>query len=102
MFADGRRIDSSPCHLQHYGFSEKIGLVAHSDEDLQYLSGARKDEIESETRRLIDEGWTRTVSLLRNNMDDLHTVRQAAQMPDSINLKFPLHSWRMPWSSMRH
>jgi ATP-dependent metalloprotease len=78
MFADGRRIDSSPCHLQHYGFSEKIGLVAHSDEDLQYLSGARKDEIESETRRLIDEGWTRTVSLLRNNMEDLHTVRQYA------------------------
>lgn len=48
---------------------------------MQYLSGARKDEIESETRRLIDEGWTRTVSLLRNNMEDLHTVCQRAGHP---------------------
>lgn len=44
---------------------------------MQYLSGARKDEIESETRRFIDDGWKRTVSLLKNNMDDLHTVRAA-------------------------
>jgi ATP-dependent metalloprotease len=68
--------DMQPTSLQHYGFSEKIGLVAHSDEDMQYLSGARKDEIESETRRFIDDGWKRTVSLLRHNMDDLHTVRR--------------------------
>ncbi|KAI5453245.1 i-AAA protease yme1 [Naganishia albida] len=72
--------------VKHYGFSEKIGLVAHSNEDFQYLSGARKDEIESETRRFIDDGWKRTVTTLQNNMDDLHTLANALVEYETLNL----------------
>jgi ATP-dependent metalloprotease len=35
---------------QHYGFSDKVGLVAHGDDESVYLSGKKKDEIESEIR----------------------------------------------------
>ncbi|KAJ9107948.1 hypothetical protein QFC19_002691 [Naganishia cerealis] len=73
--------------VKHYGFSEKIGLVAHSDDDMQYLSGARKDEIESETRRFIDDGWKRTVSLLQTNMNDLHTLANALVEYETLNME---------------
>lgn len=60
--------------IQNYGFSPKVGLVAHSDDDLPYLSGAKKDEIESEIRRFVDEGWGRVKGLMQDNIGDLHKV----------------------------
>ncbi len=36
-----------------YGFSEKVGLVAHGDDESVYLSGRKKDEIEGEIRRWV-------------------------------------------------
>lgn len=35
---------------QSYGFSDKVGLVAHGDDESVYLSGKKKDEIESEIK----------------------------------------------------
>jgi ATP-dependent metalloprotease len=35
---------------KNYGFSEKVGLVAHGDEESVYLSSKKKDEIEGEIR----------------------------------------------------
>lgn len=66
---------ADPSFPQNYGFSEKVGLVAHSDEDLQYLSGAKKDEIESETRKFVEEGYQRVQVLLKEREKELHTVR---------------------------
>jgi ATP-dependent metalloprotease len=37
--------------IQSYGFSDKVGLVAHGDDESVYLSGKKKDEIEGEIRR---------------------------------------------------
>lgn len=37
--------------LQNYGFSGKIGLVAHGDDESVYLSNKKKDEIESEIKK---------------------------------------------------
>jgi len=48
--------------------------VAHSDDELPYLSGAKKDEIESEIRRFVDEGWGRVKGLMQDNIGDLHKV----------------------------
>jgi ATP-dependent metalloprotease len=38
---------------QSYGFSDKVGLVAHGDDESVYLSGKKKDEIEGEIRRYV-------------------------------------------------
>lgn len=37
--------------VQSYGFSDKVGLVAHGDDESVYLSGKKKDQIEGEIRR---------------------------------------------------
>lgn len=37
--------------IRSFGFSDKIGLVAHGDQESYYLSDQKKDEIESEVRR---------------------------------------------------
>lgn len=65
------------------------------------MSGARKDEIESETRRFIDEGWKRTVSTLQNNMDDLHTVSRLDDMNRIYTENTLFCSLLMHWSSMK-
>lgn len=46
-----RATDVAARMIRSFGFSDKIGLVAHGDDESLYLSGKRKDEIESEVRR---------------------------------------------------
>lgn len=48
--------------------------MAHTDDELPNLSGAKKDEIESEIRRFVDEGWGRVKNLMTDNIGDLHKV----------------------------
>lgn len=72
--------------VRNYGFSEKIGLVAHTDDDVPYLSGAKKDEIESEVRRFVEEGWHRTKDVLNNNMEDLHKLADALVEYETLSL----------------
>lgn len=62
------------CSCQNYGFSDKVGLVAHGDEESVYLSSKKKDEIEGEIRGFLDESMARTKKLLRDNEQQLHTV----------------------------
>lgn len=50
------RVGDSDCgrvgtDWQNYGFSEKVGLVSHGDEESVYLSSKKKDEIEGEIRQ---------------------------------------------------
>ncbi|KAG7532272.1 hypothetical protein FFLO_03667 [Filobasidium floriforme] len=72
-----RATDVATRMVRNYGFSPKVGLVAHSDDDLPYLSGAKKDEIESEIRRFVDEGWGRVKGLMQDNIGDLHKLAEA-------------------------
>lgn len=72
--------------VRNYGFSDKVGLVAHSDDDMPYLSGAKKDEIESEVRRFVEEGWERTKNVLKTNMEDLHTLAKALVEYETLSL----------------
>jgi ATP-dependent metalloprotease len=74
---------------QNYGFSEKVGLVAHGDDESVYLSGKKKDEIEGEIREwvavafdadvsFLDKGMSRTVNLLKRHEDELHKASPTA------------------------
>lgn len=44
-------VDDTLNFRQSYGFSDKVGLVAHGDDESVYLSGKKKDQIEGEIRR---------------------------------------------------
>jgi ATP-dependent metalloprotease len=46
-----RATDVATRMIRSYGFSDKVGLVAHGDDESVYLSGKKKDEIEGEIRR---------------------------------------------------
>lgn len=48
MIRVGQEIDRSD--VKNFGYSDKIGLVAHGDQESIYLSGKKKDEIEGEIR----------------------------------------------------
>jgi ATP-dependent metalloprotease len=48
--ASSASLPMSTDQAQSYGFSDKVGLVAHGDEESVYLSGRKKDEIEGEIR----------------------------------------------------
>lgn len=72
-----RATDVATRMVRNYGFSPKVGLVAHGDDDMQFLSGAKKDEIESEIRRFVEEGWTRVQNLMHENIGDLHKLAEA-------------------------
>lgn len=37
--------------IRNFGYSDKIGLVSHGDQESLYLSDQKKDEIEGEIRR---------------------------------------------------
>lgn len=48
-----RATDVATRMIRSYGFSDKVGLVAHGDDESVYLSGKKKDEIEGEIRRYV-------------------------------------------------
>jgi ATP-dependent metalloprotease len=69
-----RATDVAARMIRSYGFSEKVGLVAHGDDESVYLSGKKKDEIESEIRSFLDTGMGRARNLLKEREEELHTV----------------------------
>jgi ATP-dependent metalloprotease len=70
-----RATDVATRMIRSFGFSDKVGLVAHGDEESVYLSSKKKDEIEGEIRQFLDNGMERVKRLLKNNEKELHTVR---------------------------
>lgn len=69
-----RATDVATRMIRSYGFSDKVGLVAHGDDESVYLSGKKKDEIESEIRGFLDKGMGRVRGLLKEKEEQLHTV----------------------------
>jgi ATP-dependent metalloprotease len=45
-----RATDVAARMIRNYGFSDKVGLVAFSDEESGMISGRKKDEIEGEIK----------------------------------------------------
>ncbi|WWD20836.1 hypothetical protein CI109_105313 [Kwoniella shandongensis] len=81
-----RATDVAARMIRNYGFSEKVGLVAHGDEESVYLSGKKKDEIESEIRSFLDTGMSRTVNLLKSHENELHTLANALVEYETLSL----------------
>ncbi|KAK8850662.1 hypothetical protein IAR55_004582 [Kwoniella newhampshirensis] len=81
-----RATDVAARMIRNYGFSEKVGLVAHGDEESVYLSGKKKDEIESEIRSFLDKGMSRTANLLKTHEKELHTLAEALVEYETLSL----------------
>ncbi|WVW80572.1 hypothetical protein I302_102558 [Kwoniella bestiolae CBS 10118] len=81
-----RATDVAARMIRSYGFSEKVGLVAHGDEESVYLSGKKKDEIESEIRGFLDTSMDRAKYLLKTREQELHTLANALVEYETLSL----------------
>ncbi|WVQ86267.1 hypothetical protein IAT38_008435 [Cryptococcus sp. DSM 104549] len=81
-----RATDVATRMIRSYGFSDKVGLVAHGDDESVYLSGKKKDEIESEIRSFLDQGMDRTVNLLKTHEHELHRLAEALLEYETLSL----------------
>ena len=78
-----------------YGMSEKLGSMSFSNEEEVFVgrdfhttknySESIAAEIDSEIRRIIDESYERTETLLTENMDKLHAVAQALLIVETLD-----------------
>lgn len=73
--------------VRNFGFSDKVGLVAHGDDAQPYLSSKRKDEIEGEIKSFLDQSMTRTAALLKKHEGDLHTLANALCDYETLSLE---------------
>ncbi|WVQ63577.1 uncharacterized protein L199_001730 [Kwoniella botswanensis] len=81
-----RATDVAARMIRSYGFSDKVGLVAHGDEESVYLSGKKKDEIESEIRSFLDTSMDRAKYLLKTREQELHTLANALVEYETLSL----------------
>ncbi|ODN99608.1 hypothetical protein L198_03452 [Cryptococcus wingfieldii CBS 7118] len=81
-----RATDVAARMIRSYGFSDKIGLVAHGDEESVYLSGKKKDEIESEIRSFLDTSMNRAADLLKTHEGELHKLAEALVEYETLSL----------------
>ncbi|KAF8930942.1 hypothetical protein BGZ58_007932 [Dissophora ornata] len=63
--------------VTQFGMSDKVGPVAHSEEDMMVLSTPTKQLIESETKGLLEAAQTRVVLLLKTHKEELHRLAKA-------------------------
>ncbi|KAG0003590.1 hypothetical protein BGZ79_000483 [Entomortierella chlamydospora] len=63
--------------VTQFGMSEKVGPVAHAEEDMPMLSTPTKQLIESETKGLIEAAQTRVTLLLKTHKEELHRLAKA-------------------------
>ncbi|KAF9133477.1 hypothetical protein BGW39_009667 [Mortierella sp. 14UC] len=63
--------------VTQFGMSEKVGPVAHSEEDMMVLSTPTKQLIESETKSLIEAAQARATLLLKTHKEELHRLAKA-------------------------
>ncbi|RHZ81455.1 hypothetical protein Glove_120g68 [Diversispora epigaea] len=60
-----------------YGMSDKVGPVAHPEEDIEQLSMQTKLVIESEIKALLENAQIRASNILKNHKDELHRLAKA-------------------------
>ncbi|KZT61539.1 ATP-dependent metallopeptidase Hfl [Calocera cornea HHB12733] len=71
--------------VKYYGYSEKVGLVYHQDSDA-YASPEKKNLIESEVQRFLDEGAKRAKDLLKTHEEELHRLADALVKYETLDL----------------
>ncbi|WVQ95338.1 hypothetical protein IAU59_002434 [Kwoniella sp. CBS 9459] len=81
-----RATDVAARMIRSYGFSDKVGLVAHGDDESVYLSSKKKDEIESEIRSFLDQSMARAENLLKTREDELHKLANALVEYETLSL----------------
>jgi cell division protease FtsH len=57
-----------------YGDNEQEVFLGHSVTRTQNTSDETQSKIDSETRKFVDEGYQKAESIIRDNLDDLHTI----------------------------
>lgn len=57
-----------------YGDNEQEVFLGHSVTRTQNTSDETQSKIDSETRNFVDEGYQKAESIIRDNLDDLHTI----------------------------
>lgn len=57
-----------------YGDNEQEVFLGHSVTRTQNTSDETQSKIDSETRKFVDEGYQKAESIIRENIDDLHTI----------------------------
>jgi len=63
--------------VTRFGMSDKVGPVAHHEEDMARLSAETKQAIDSEVRRLLEESRQRAEKILREHKDQLYRLAAA-------------------------
>ena len=82
--------------VTRYGFSDKLGNVVYGHDPQQTFLGrdygqgqgysdAVANEIDSEIRRLVDEGYNRCMQILQDNIDKLHIVAKILMKQEKIS-----------------
>ncbi|RIA87030.1 peptidase family M41-domain-containing protein [Glomus cerebriforme] len=60
-----------------FGMSDKVGPVAHPEEELDHLSTQTKLVIETEIRTITENAQIRASNILKNHKDELHRLAKA-------------------------
>lgn len=75
-----------------WGLTDKLGPIAYGEDDTrmpgmnsQNFSGATSREIDEEVRRIIDDCYQRAETLLRDNVDILHAMKEALVEYETLN-----------------
>jgi len=67
--------------VMQWGLSDEIGMVNFGDNPNSYqqrrISEEMENKIDKEVRRFIDEGYEKAMTVLTENLDDLHTIAKA-------------------------
>ncbi len=82
--------------VTEWGMSEKLGLVAYRDNGQEVFLGhsvtqnknvseATAREIDSEIRAIIDRAYVRAVSILRDNVEELHRLARGLLEYETLN-----------------
>ncbi|GMK56466.1 hypothetical protein CspeluHIS016_0303060 [Cutaneotrichosporon spelunceum] len=72
--------------VRTFGYSDKVGLVAHEDDQSRFLSDQTKDLIESEIKLFLDDGMARVRHLLKTRENELHTLAAALVEYETLDL----------------
>ncbi|KAI0302030.1 ATP-dependent peptidase [Russula brevipes] len=72
--------------VKNWGYSEKIGPVYLNDRE-ENISTSKREEIESEVRRLLQTGQARVFALLRSKQQELHRLALALIEHETLDIE---------------
>ncbi|KAF8478682.1 ATP-dependent peptidase [Russula ochroleuca] len=85
--SDLRKATATATHMvKNWGYSEKIGPVYLNDRE-EGISTSKREEIESEVRRMLQAGQARVFSLLRSKQQELHRLALALIEHETLDIE---------------